>query len=60
MDPLHAQSPMLENVLNFRDVAETINALAGKSILQDGLLFRSARVSPIGIGTRAKLTGLVA
>ncbi|KAK3995637.1 protein-tyrosine phosphatase-like protein [Cladorrhinum sp. PSN332] len=33
----------LENILNFRDVGETVNAFLGSKIVREGVLFRSAR-----------------
>ncbi|KAL4975759.1 protein-tyrosine phosphatase-like protein [Aspergillus desertorum] len=33
-----------DNIINFRDVGRTINKLAGRKILKEGALFRSARL----------------
>ncbi|KAF3402905.1 hypothetical protein DPV78_004417 [Talaromyces pinophilus] len=33
-----------DNILNFRDVGRTVNEFAGKRILREGILFRSARL----------------
>ncbi|KAL3441165.1 hypothetical protein BJX65DRAFT_289207 [Aspergillus insuetus] len=33
-----------DNIINFRDVGRTINQFAGKKLLKEGVLFRSARL----------------
>jgi protein-tyrosine phosphatase len=38
-----ASPPKFENILNFRDVGETINAFTSRATLQQRLLYRSAR-----------------
>ncbi|KAK6832932.1 hypothetical protein PG995_012710 [Apiospora arundinis] len=35
--------PKLDNILNFRDVAQTVNTQCGKRLVREGVLFRSAR-----------------
>ncbi|KAL4808551.1 protein-tyrosine phosphatase-like protein [Aspergillus unguis] len=39
----HPDRPF-DNIINFRDVGQTINRFAGKSLLKEGVLFRSARL----------------
>ncbi|KAL4737487.1 protein-tyrosine phosphatase-like protein [Aspergillus similis] len=36
--------PPFDNIINFRDVGRTINRIAGRKILREGVLFRSARL----------------
>ncbi|MCJ1483051.1 hypothetical protein MMC06_003217 [Schaereria dolodes] len=43
MSTLTVPDSPFQSIINFRDVGQTINHLTGKSILQEGRLFRSAR-----------------
>ncbi|ORY71998.1 tyrosine/serine protein phosphatase [Pseudomassariella vexata] len=44
-----------DNILNFRDVGKTINAFLGKRMLQEGVLYRSARPDDASLADRRKL-----
>ncbi|KAL4951198.1 protein-tyrosine phosphatase-like protein [Aspergillus filifer] len=46
-----------DNIINFRDVGRTINKFAGKKLLKEGVLFRSARLDEASDADIRRLTG---
>ncbi|KAL4936561.1 hypothetical protein BDV06DRAFT_233317 [Aspergillus oleicola] len=46
-----------DNIINFRDVGRTINNFAGKKLLKEGVLFRSARLDEASDADISRLTG---
>ncbi|KAL4900591.1 hypothetical protein BDW74DRAFT_161742 [Aspergillus multicolor] len=46
-----------DNIINFRDVGRTINRLAGRKILKEGVLYRSARLDEASEEDIRRLTG---
>ncbi|KAI0024365.1 tyrosine/serine protein phosphatase [Xylariomycetidae sp. FL0641] len=45
-----------DNILNFRDVGQTVNEYLGRKILQEGVLYRSARPDDATLSDRRRLT----
>ncbi|KAK4164906.1 protein-tyrosine phosphatase-like protein [Cladorrhinum sp. PSN259] len=45
----------LENIINFRDVGETVNAFLKSKIVREGVLFRSARLDDASVRDRERL-----
>lgn len=54
-----ATSPTTEaefdNIINFRDAGKTVNAVLGKKLVREGLLFRSARPDDATLADRRRL-----
>ncbi|KAK9773816.1 putative Tyrosine specific protein phosphatases domain-containing protein [Seiridium cardinale] len=48
-------SDKFDNILNFRDVGKTVNEYLGKRVLQEGVLYRSARPDDASFSDRKKL-----
>ncbi|KAI0012853.1 tyrosine/serine protein phosphatase [Xylariaceae sp. FL0662B] len=48
-------SLVFDNILNFRDVGETVNAYVGKKIVREGVFYRSARPDEASSADRRKL-----
>ncbi|KAL2828668.1 protein-tyrosine phosphatase-like protein [Aspergillus cavernicola] len=46
-----------DNIINFRDVGRTINNIAGKKLVKEGVLFRSARLDEASEEDIRRLTG---
>ncbi|KAI0408182.1 tyrosine/serine protein phosphatase [Xylaria palmicola] len=45
-----------DNILNFRDVGKTVNDSLGRKVLQEGVLYRSARPDDATLDDRRRLT----
>ncbi|KAH8879630.1 hypothetical protein GQ53DRAFT_755835 [Thozetella sp. PMI_491] len=55
LDAVDPFSPDFDNILNFRDVGETINEFLGKKFVREGLVFRSARPDDASLEDRRRL-----
>ncbi|KAL2864578.1 putative tyrosine/serine protein phosphatase [Aspergillus lucknowensis] len=59
MPTTHSSNPdrPFDSIINFRDVGRTINQMAGKRLLKEGVLFRSARLDEASDEDIRHLTG---